>query len=574
MQVPPVFVGRRLARFARLVANGLAQAVAAVVTTVLIREGFDRFMGTGTATLTEPSWATRSFWTFGAGLVLAAAFTAWLRMRERIDAEALGQDYARDVRLALFRHLGAVSPRALQKRSQGGLFLRFVGDLTALRQWISLGLARLTVAGVATVATLAALAFLNPVLAGIVSLVLAAGAVVSLALGKPMERAVRRVRRDRVRLAATVTDRLSAMAVVQAHGQVAREHRRLKRQSNRLMAAMLERARIVGGLRGVVQITGGLATTGALLIGIREVAAGTATPGMVVAAMTLVGLLVPPLRDLGRVYEYWHAARVSKAKLVSVFNLRPLITDVPGAKRLARGPGRIEFVRVSLSGALRKFSAVAEPGTMVALAGPNGAGKSTVLALAARLLDPERGRVVIDGQNIARVKLASLRRAVGIVSADLPLLRGTIEFNLRYRCPDADEAEIARIRALCGLDDLINRLPKGLRTRLSERGANLSLGERQRLMLARALVGEPRILLLDEADASLDKDALDVLDRALDAFSGTVLMVSHHPERLRRADVVWHLERGRLVDITAAADRSPGLDNVLPLTAPGRRPRP
>ncbi|MFQ5756028.1 MAG: ABC transporter ATP-binding protein [Acidiferrobacterales bacterium] len=543
MRLPKLFRRMRLRLLARLIGNGVGQSGATIGTALLVQSAFDRLI-TGPASVT--SWLMPGI---AAGLLGMAAAVAWLRMRERIDAESLGQDYVCDVREALFKRMTVLVPRALQKRSQGGTLLRFIGDLTALRQWVSLGLARLAVAGITTTSALVALATLNTMLAMTVAVVLAAGVSVSLLLGKRMENSVREARRRRSKLAANVAEKIVSMAVVQLFGQAKRERERLARQGRRLKGAMVARATIIGRLRALTEATMAIATGGALLVGAGEVAAGHATAGTVVAAMSIVALLGPPLRDLGRVYEYWHGARVSRRKLEQ-FLATPAL-GVP--RRVAQpippdGAGRLEFLHVDVSGALRKFSAVAEPGKIVAIAGPNGAGKSTVMALAARFIDADAGEVRIDGMNIATARLRALRRIVGMVSPELPLLRGTIEKNLRYRCPDAPAKEIARVKTLCGIDRLIEELPDGADTRLLQGATNLSLGQRQRISLARAIVGNPRILLLDEADAHLDNLAAQALERVLATFNGTVLFVTHRPEQLARADLVWFLDRGRLVE--------------------------
>jgi len=195
-----------------------------------------------------------------------------------------------------------------------------------------------------------------------------------------------------------------------------------------------------------------------------------------------------------------------------------------------------------------------EPGQVVAIVGPNGAGKSTLLSLIARLTDPDSGCVRVDGQDIARAKLSGVRGAIGVVGPDLALLRGSVRKNLLYRKPKADQTEIDGVCKLCGVDEILDSLTDGVDTRLTEGGANLSLGQRQRIALARALVGQPRILLLDEADANLDPKAARALDRVLAAYKGTVLLITHRPDRLASADVIWHLEDGRLVEAGAPDD--------------------
>lgn len=340
----------------------------------------------------------------------------------------------------------------------------------------------------------------------------------------------------------------------------------MRKRSDRLRTAMLSRAFIAGGLRAVIQACLGLATLAALVLGALEVEAGRTTPGTVVAAMSLVALLVPQLRDLGRVFELYQGAKISQEKIIALLQTGPKVIDHPEATRLRKGLGRLELKRVTVAGGLENVSAVAEPGDVVALIGPNGSGKSTLLALSARLFDADTGSVLIDRQKIARVTLSSLRRAVGIVSSDLPLLRGSLLANLRYRRPDVEQAEIDRVIALCGLESLIAKLAGGLNAKIAERGRNLSLGERQRVMLARALVGQPRILLLDEVDSHLDPETADALRRILTGYPGTIIMVTHRKEWLESANVVWKLKAGRLVE-KSRSKRATLPENVTVLPA-------
>jgi ABC-type multidrug transport system fused ATPase/permease subunit len=542
MKLPPLRSGKRTRTLAALVANGLFQAEAAAAGVVCVQQIFDQVI------LAKTDGFLTHAWPYVLGFLAATVVIAALRLRERIDAERLGYDYTAAIRSQLLRHLSELSSRALGRRSQGAVMLRFLGDLTAIKQWVSMGVARLVVAGVATLAALVILALLSAALAAIVGLVVIAGGAAAFLIGRPMERAVRESRRLRTHLVASTSERIAAMPVVQVYGQARRERKMMKRRSDRLRTAMLSRAFIAGGLRGVIQACLGVATLAALVLGAVEVEAGRATPGTVVAAMSLVALLVPQLRDLGRVFELYQAAKVSEEKIISLLATGPLVVDHPEATRLRKGPGRLELKKVKVAGCLEGVSVRAEPGDVVALIGPNGSGKSTLLALVARLFDPDSGSVLLDRQKIARVTLSSLRRAVGVVSPDLPLLRNSLFANLRYRKPDADHTEIDRVIALCKLGPLVEKLPGGLNARLAERGRNLSLGERQRVMLARALVGQPRLLLLDEVDNHLDAETAEVLKTVLSGYPGTIIMVTHREQLLETANVVWRLEGGRIVE--------------------------
>ena len=557
-QMPQAIRGRRRWLLARLVINGFAQAASTLAHAGLVKLAFDKLIkGTHqTPTLLALDRFAPNLmglW-IGLGLVAAAGVMALLRIAERTDAERLGQNYAREVRMALYTHLSSLAPRTLQRRTQGGVMLRFVGDMTALRQWVSLGLARLAIAITTTVTTLAALSLANWTLALTVSVILSIGAFTSFRRGQRMQVIARDARRHLSRLAGNINEKVAALAVVQVFGQSQPERRRIARQSRRLEAAMVERAIIAGQLVGITEATTALAAAATLLIGASEVASGRATSGTVVAAMTIVGFLVPPLRDLGRVQEYWHNSRVSLQKIAEFLKTPALMAEVSDAPPLSIGMGRLEFEAVSVTGALHQVSAIAEPGQVVALVGSNGAGKSTLLALAARLIDPDQGAIYLDGQDIATHSLASIRRAIGMAGAELPLLRGSLRKNLRYRCPDASPEEIQRVWQLCGIDDLLAELPEGEKTQILEGGRNLSTGQRQRVALARAILGNPPVLLLDEVDANLDAYATAVVDRVLTEHEGTVLLITHRVERLAAVDVIWYLEDGQLVEAGAATE--------------------
>ena len=552
--LPRLCRGRRVRWLLLLVANGLAQAASAVGVAFLVERAFDRIVAGGeSATLGALA-------PIGATLAIAALALGCLRARERADAERLGQSYVHALRTAMYGRLSELSPRAVQSRSQGAVMLRFVGDLTAIARWVSLGLARLLVGGTFLAGALVALAFVSAAMAAAVAAVIGLGASVSLLYSRALTSGAREARRRQTRLAANVGEKVASIGVVQVFGQTERERRRLRRQSWRLQEAMVARAEIVGRLRGLSEVTAATASVAVLMVGGSEVAAGRARPGTVVAAFAIVGLLVGPLRDLGRVNEYWAASRVALEKVRTFLDTPNVLRIATDAPALRPGPGRLELDDVHVDGVLLGVSAVAEAGTVTVVVGPNGAGKSTLLAVAARLLDPDRGAVLLDGQDLSRHSLESIRRTVSMTGPDFPLLRGTVEDNLRYRWPDAPTEEIERVVQTCSLDELFAELPDGPRTRVLQGGRNLSTGQRQRLAIARALVGDPRVLLLDEADANLDARARGDLDRIVAALRRrcTVLVVSHRSDGFEWADSVWRLDGGRLEPLSRdAASRPP-----------------
>ncbi len=538
--LPALDGGQRRYLLQRLIAVGVAQGTMAVVTALTVRFIVDNLMQAGM----PPSVYLMAG--IGGVLLAIAAATAWLRWRERLEAEAIGQDYARETRLMLFNHLSRVPARSLQRHRKGGVMLRFVSDLSALRQWISLGIARLVIAGLTLLGVLCALLLVAWKLALIVAVVVALGAILSWRMGKPLHHAVRATRRRHARLAGNIGEMTAVMGVVQAFGQWRREQRRIAQRSNDLYRATLERADHLGRLRAVAEIAAAGASGSVLMLGVWEVSASRMTAGSVVAALAIIGLLVPSLRSLGRVHEYWHAARVSRDNLQRLLRSSKRLRLRGSAPDMSLLAGRIELSGVAVEGSLQATTICAEAGQRIAIVGPNGAGKSTLLAAIARLIEIDRGKVLIDNQDLRRCKLASIRKHIGIMSPGLPLLQGSIERNIRYRQPAADPHALELVSHWCDLESLYAELPQGSSTRLSEGGTNLSQGQAARIALARALFGNPPILLLDEVDANLDPDARRLVEKILHQYQGTILLVTHRTTLLANVERIWKMRRGVL----------------------------
>jgi ATP-binding cassette subfamily B protein len=537
-RLPRLLSAARRGSFARLLLIGALQGCVMVATALLTQRAFDGYMFVG-----APLSGLRET---VAALVAIAIASAALRAWEVVAAEQLGQSYVHDTRQRLFHHLYRLNARRMRGRALGPLMMRFISDMSAMRQWVSLGVARMIVALTMMIGAFAVLVVLSPALAGIVAAAGASAAVASALLGKPLQHAIRRARRRRTALANNIAGKTTAMPVVQAHGQFRREAQRLARQSKALANEMVNRAVWIGALRAVADAAVRLTTAAVLAFGAWAVSQSAATAGTVVAAMAIVALLLPSVRDLGRVHEYWRNASIAREKAEAFLASGPLLTESRHARPLADGRGEVRFVDVTLTPLTQPFSARVAPGRRIAITGDNGAGKSTLLWLAARLLDPDTGHVQLDGSNLKDVQLESLRAAIGIVSSDLPILRGSVKRNLLYRAPRASAREIERVWRACGLDALIEALPDGLETRLLDDARNLSTGQRMRLALARALLGDPRLLLLDEADANLDAPTRALLAKIVGEYPGTVLMVTHDPQLIEIADETWVVGDGRV----------------------------
>lgn len=541
--IAPVWAGRRRGYLLQLIGIGAAQGGLALAVTMLVGRVF---------TLLEAGRSDGLDWTQLAvpavAFVLLALGLGGLRLWQRVVAEILGQEYATAVRLQLFRHLLHSDQRAAQRFSHGAMMLRFVTDLEGLRRWVSLGLARLLVAGAMLITALGILVWLQPLLAALAAAAVFSGAGLSLLVGLGLAREVRQVRQRRAQLAANVNDRISTVPTIQVFSQQRRELRRVKKQSGRLTEAMIARARVVGGLRGTIEATTVITSALVLLIGAWLVAGGSLTAAAVVAGMTLVSLLLPPLRDLGRVFEYWQGWRISKEKAERFLTLPLALGSEEQSTELPPGPGILRASGLSIRDIVAPVDLEVYPGDRILLTGPNGSGKTTLLLTLAGLLRADGGEIYLDSYPIHVRGNAALGRAVGIVAPDLDLMRGSLERNLRYSRPRATDEELQSVIDQCALQPLIERLPRGLSSRISEGGRNLSSGERQRVALARALLGRPRLLLLDELDAHLDTSSREIVEQVLANFAAAVIRVSHHENRhAKDINQLWRLEHGRLM---------------------------
>lgn len=556
--LPPILAQGRRTIFLRLIVNGIMQALTIVGSMLLVRHAFDVLLNPA---FDDPEVnlfdmaevGTIGF--FALGLLACTASAALFRLLEQVDAERLGQDYVHRVRIALYDHMKKCSPRTLNQRSSGGIMLRFVGDLSALRRWVSLGLARIVVAMIVTILALGFMAYLDRYLAAGSFFILCVGLAGNLRLGPRMHRTISEARRIRGSLAGNINEKIKAFNVILAFNQTDRERRKYKRQSRDLRDAMIKRSWAAGCMRIVSEGSSAASMGLVLSLGALEVFNGKTTAGNVVAAMAVVGFLSNAFRSLGRVNEYRQSARVSEQKLLEFLRTRTLRGRAAKLPPLTIAKGKVSFEGICLDESLVDITATAEGHSRVALEGANGSGKSTLMLIAARLIDPTAGRVLIDDQDLATCNITSVRSAIGIVSPDFPLLRGSVRYNLLYRHPQATEVEIAKVKVLCNLGEFFETLPGGDKFLLQEGGMNLSLGQRHRLAVARAILGEPALLIVDEIDANLDPQAAAVLDRVLEEYTGTVLMVTRSESRLAGADACWRLDSGKLVCICAPSEQ-------------------
>ena len=532
--LPPITGDGRGRSIALLVALALGQATAAGIAAFATRDVFAAFRDASTAL---PVIALSLV--AGAGIAIAV-----LRFAERVVAERVGQNYAASLRLKLFKHMTRVSARDIAERRSGSLSLRFVGDLAAVRGWVSLGLARMISALVVLPVATGALFLLNPNLGIAAAIPISAGLILLVLAGPRLGPAHKRLRSRRARLAADMSERIPHAPELRLMGRIRTETRQIAAKTEKLIDAALERARGAALLRAIPDAVSGIAAAAVFLVALRSGAPGAEAAG----AMAAVGLMIQPMRDLAGVWDRHRGWRVAREKCAKLLDL-PTLAGKGRSKEepLADSPQRLSFRNVS-AGALSEISVAAEPGRKIAIVGPNGGGKSTLLSLAAGLESPDHGDVTIAGRAPTGLSTAERRQTIALVGTRSPILAGSLRRALTMGAdgqPD-DETVVEQAEAF-GLGNVIERLG-GLDGKLSEGGRNLSAGEIRRVLLTRAALSRPRLLLLDEPDDALDQDGPKLIEQLVFGCGATTLLITHDMSIADTMDEVWVIRDGGLVE--------------------------
>lgn len=547
-ELPAIGADGRRFGIARLAALAVGQAAAAGVAAFATREVFVALRVDGGP------------WPMVAMALVAAAGVALalLSVGERVVAERVGQEYAGALRLTLFTHLSRMPARDVAGRRSGGLALRFVGDLAAVRNWVSLGIARLVSAGIVLPVATAVLFVLDARLGAAAAVPLVLGLLAMALAGPRLGPAHRRLRARRARLAVDMLERVPHAPELRLLGRIHLERERLARRTAALIRSAQSRASGAAALRGIADVVGGLSAAALMMTAFAN---GVAAP-TVAAALSALALMLQPLRDLGGVWDRHRAWVVARDKCAAVLRsptLRPRRRDArqpksTAATASAAPPDVCADAAPKLrlngmgGGALAGQGLLVRPGQKVAIVGPNGAGKSTLLRLAAGLEQQPQVRVMLNGVDPTALDARQRRRMLALVSARSPMLAGSLRRGLTMGSAPVPADDVIRARALAfGLGGLLQRLG-GLDGQIAEGGRNLSSGEARRVLLTRAALSGAKLLLLDEPDDALDADGSDTVARFLHGAEATALVVTHSAALARQFDLIWYVEDGLVVE--------------------------
>ncbi len=469
---------------------------------------------------------------------------------------SLGERFLFDLRVRIYDYLQRLSLSFFERTSTGELMSRVTNDVNALEQFITHGVVLTAVDLLRLVGASAILFVLDWRLALVVLLPVPIIGFGLRRFNQYVRPIYRRVRDRLGDISTRLQDDLAGIRVIQAFGQEDAELGRFRSVSERYYRERVSAIRVWStffpGL-SFVAAAGGVLVFGA---GAGMVVNGQLSLGTLVAFVSYVTSFYDPLRRLTDVDNTFQQAIAAAERIFELLDVTPEIQDAPDATELVRIKGDVAFDDVHFhygdgDEVLHDIGFHIAPGQVVALVGPSGAGKTSIANLLCRFYDPTHGRVMVDGHDLRQVQLGSLRRHVAVVLQDTFLFNTSVRENLLYGKPGASEEEIVAAARAAYAHEFILQLPQGYDTQIGERGVKLSGGQRQRLALARAILADPRILILDEATSSVDAEAEYLIQQALDEVmkGRTSLVIAHRLSTIRNADKIVALHGGRISEV-------------------------
>jgi ABC-type multidrug transport system fused ATPase/permease subunit len=543
-------IGRRR-RVALLAAVGVCSAAAPVSALLVVQDAIDKGM------------RDHDRGRLGRDVIVYLCINAlaWVLQTTLVRGLArVGQDVVLGLREDLFDHLTTLSLRYFSQQKAGWIIARLTSDVDALSDVLSQGLTTLVVNTLTLLAAICGLFILDWRLGLVALVILPPTLVLTRWFQVRSHAAFLRVRETISSMTAQIAESVSGMAVIQAFNR----ERAFLGEFDRANDANLRTNTHAQYLNSLffpgIEMLGIVAMASVLWVGGRMIADDTLTIGTLVSSVFLLNLVFQPLQELSDLYGQVQSAGAAMEKITTVLDTEPEIRDEPGSTPAPRIEGDLHVDRVTFSygrdPVLHAVDIHARPGQCLALVGETGGGKTTTAKLIGRFYDPDSGVVRVDGRDLRSLELRSYRRQLGVVLQDPFLFAGTLADNIRFARPEATEDQVEEIARAVGVDRIAHRFEGGLRHEVREGGAGLSGGERQLISIARALLADPRILILDEATSNIDRPTEILIEKALDRLlrGRTSVIIAHRLATVRRADQILVMEHGRIAQSGTFAD--------------------
>ena len=544
----------RLMRFVKKYWPGMLMAFLCLIASTVFSLVVPRVLGQGIdSVLTAGS---RTYLYVAAGIIVgASALRGLAGYGNQYLTQVISQKVSYDIRNELYDHLQRLSFAYHDKAQTGQLMSRATVDIEAVRMFLAMGLLSLIstlimIVGVAVLMltvdwslALMTLAFVPPV------------AWLTVYLNRRLQPIWLSVQQLIASLGTTLQESLMGIRVVKGFNREKEESRKFSADAQRLYDAQVDAARQTAFNMPTMVLVMALPVALVLWYGGRQVAAATLTIGGVTQFILYIGMLAMPIRRIGFIVGMYSRSVSAGQRILEIFDTKSLVQEKPNATVLGRVNGAVEFDHVSFSynsmgPALDDVSFKIEPGKTVALVGGSGSGKSTITNLLSRFYDVTRGRITVDGTDIRDVTLDSLRKNVSIAQQDVFLFSATVRDNIAYGVPDADMPRIIEAAKAAQVHDFIMGLADGYNTWVGERGTTLSGGEKQRIVIARALLMNPAILVLDDSTSSVDAETEHLIRLALEHLiaNRTTFVITHRLPLIRNADLILVLKDGQIVE--------------------------
>ncbi|MFF7355342.1 ABC transporter ATP-binding protein [Streptomyces filipinensis] len=493
------------------------------------------------------------------GLVV---FSGILGFADDVLSTWVGERFLLSLRSDVFRHVQGLSLGFFERRRLGDVLSRVTGDVDSVETFLLSGVADILYYVVQLGVFLGLLFYLRWDLTLLALAIVPPFWVAARHFSRLIKAASRERRRRSGSLSAIAEEALGNVALVQAYNRQGWEERRFERENIGRFRAAMASARIrsvYGPLVEMIEVTGVLAVLG---LGTWKLAQGHLTLGGLLVFLALIGKLYGPVHGLSGLGTTFYAASASAERIIELLDQRPQVVDAPGARRIGRARGEVEFDGVCFrypgtsSWALSDVSFRVAPGETLALVGASGAGKSTVAKLQLRFYDPDRGAVLLDGSDLRELSPTDVRENIAVVLQETLVFHGTVRENIAYGRPGAGEADIVAAARAADAHEFIERLPEGYDTLVGQRGRTLSGGQCQRLAIARAMIRDAPVLLLDEPTTGLDaRSGRRIMEPLRRLMAGrTTVVISHNLLTVRDATRIVVLDHGRVVETGAHAE--------------------